>query len=139
MRIIDFGLAEARQSSLGSGTDLQGQVGTLVYKAPEIFDPEAKQTRKVDVYAFAISMNELFDETRPYSDKFSDLNKVPLQLLLNQVRPTVSTKAPGWVQGIISSCWTQEANERPDMNIVFVGLIQQQTINLPSSKLLPCK
>ncbi|KAF5826779.1 kinase-like domain-containing protein [Dunaliella salina] len=64
-KIGDFGLARCKyQSSLKTA---RREAGTLVYLAPECFNPELGQlTEKVDIWSLAIVMWELVTRTVPW-------------------------------------------------------------------------
>ena len=116
LRIIDFGLADARMSSMASRTRFRGDVGTLAYKAPEIFDRKQTQNRKVDVYAFGCTVNEVYERKRPYAE-VSDLIGVPV-LVREGKRPQLTSQAPEHLNELIQRCWAQKAEQRPDFDSI---------------------
>ena len=66
-KISDFGTTRDLSPNSAAMSKTKG-VGTPVYMAPEILDGCSKYTSAVDVYSFALTMYNVFEEKIPYSD-----------------------------------------------------------------------
>lgn len=58
-KLIDFGLAQTKASSASRSTKVEA-AGTLAYMAPELLGPRSEGNHKVDQYAAAVTINEIF-------------------------------------------------------------------------------
>uniref|UniRef100_A0A7S3QZF2 Protein kinase domain-containing protein n=1 Tax=Dunaliella tertiolecta TaxID=3047 RepID=A0A7S3QZF2_DUNTE len=112
-KIGDFGLARCKyQSSLKTA---RREAGTLVYLAPECFNPELGQlTEKVDIWSLAIVMWELVTRTVPWEG----LNALEyLQcMVVDGARlplPSADEVCPLAWRRLISRCWSAIPSERP--------------------------
>jgi serine/threonine protein kinase len=90
-------------------------VGTLLYKAPELFCEEQKYSMAVDVYAYGMILYELVTYSRPWSREFQEL--VPLDEIISKLRRGERPRIPDTVsadyKGLIKRCWAQDPNDRP--------------------------
>ncbi len=72
-KIIDFGLATIKESSRlkSNVTAVKEDTGTCVYMAPELLEANASRNHKIDVYAYAILVFELYTRTAAWgNDEF---------------------------------------------------------------------
>lgn len=144
--LSDFGLAtyvrDLQKPSLQNwrssgkptgGFHKKNMVGTLLYMAPEILKKEV-QSEKSDVYAFAITINELLTGVVPYTDHRTEaqahtvleMNYTEQQLSAavssGELRPTLAgpeVGAPPSLSSLIEQCWSNTPADRPSFdNIV---------------------
>ncbi|EKX46232.1 hypothetical protein GUITHDRAFT_70717, partial [Guillardia theta CCMP2712] len=105
-RIADFGLAK---TLVKTGVSEEGLTGTVPYMAPEIL---ARQPYSfpVDVYAFAILLNEMIASERPYDG--NEVDAVVHAVLSLDKRPTMGSCTPSMTK-MIQDCWKKRASDRP--------------------------
>jgi hypothetical protein len=126
VRIIDFGLATYRASSMASKTTgLKANVGTLPYMAPELLQVGAHVVRNhlVDVYAFAVTVAELFVAKEPFSGEVEHDIKEKVKNFLRPFEAELEQMVPRDVQGLVKACWQQEASKRPEFALVVAQLL----------------
>jgi len=121
VRIADFGLARILdyKSFLSGANTYIG--GTPLYMAPEILEGSVDQQNltllpKADVYSFAILVNELLDEKKPYSKVLGP--KSTFDHLKNKVvlagetpgkhRPDLAIESAP-LPDMIKSCWKKKS------------------------------
>jgi len=114
-RVSDFGLSPLRletQSKSPSESDL----GTLAFKAPELFNLSPKYTGKSDVYSYAILLWELCTRQHPYED-------VPTIGIREGVksgeRMSIPDEVPKPMRQLILDCWNQQPQDRPPFDVVI--------------------
>lgn len=122
-KLIDFGLAKAVDAkSLASAT--RTQLGSPVYMAPEI-EKTGRYSGKVDQYAYAISMWELWTEQRPKRPSQQELGTPTGEPLdVGQLR---WSGAPPQAVDTIRQCWRIESSERPEFTLVLDCLRPKET------------
>ncbi|GAX79556.1 hypothetical protein CEUSTIGMA_g6997.t1 [Chlamydomonas eustigma] len=112
-KISDFGLSFQMESSETHVSDLYQ--GTTTHLAPEVI-LEGRQSRMSDVYAYGITLWELYTALRPFS-------MIPAALVGHQVtqegvRPEFPQDAPEGYVMLVQQCWNQQATERPSFSEV---------------------
>eukprot|EP01024_Parvocaulis_polyphysoides_P023587 TRINITY_DN2176_c3_g1_i2.p1 TRINITY_DN2176_c3_g1~~TRINITY_DN2176_c3_g1_i2.p1 ORF type:complete len:544 (+),score=91.93 TRINITY_DN2176_c3_g1_i2:93-1724(+) len=139
--LIDFGLAaeaakvknefESRQLfNPSGGFHKELMVGTLQYMAPELLLKQPHSFES-DVYAWAITVNEVAAKTFPYSDCTTDnpkahtildagytASELTAAVVGQNLRPTLPRGAPGWYEKLMYACWQSDASLRPSMTDV---------------------
>jgi serine/threonine protein kinase len=117
-KICDFGLAKYDTDiSQTTITDATAGKGTLAYMAPELlYKRPINYSTKSDIYAYAITLNEVLLEERPYAN-------------LVQIQPTdrpILTSIPGVtgdsLRALITSSWSDEISTRPSFNYIYQEL-----------------
>lgn len=111
---------------------LSHMVGTLVYLAPEVL-LRAPHTFAADVYAFAVTANELASGTVPYIDRElpvpelhtvleSRFNDMTLRRAITKedLRPVLAKDVPSAFSELISQAWSPEPEARPS----FVDIVR---------------
>ena len=151
VKLTDFGLAEeeatllhehsaaGRSSVLKKGKPTGGfhkrhMVGTLEYLAPEVLMKRA-HTRKADVYAFAVAINELATRVYPFSDCHKERpgchtvlemgyghQELRAAVAGDALRPTLAADAPGAFNRLVERCWALAPADRPDLAEVRAAL-----------------
>lgn len=100
-------------------------MGTLEYLAPEILMRDVASFA-TDVYAFAITVNELATQTRPYSDRkrsvalehtildYSYNNDDLAKAIASEgLRPHLPDHDEAGLSSLLKQCWAQQAADRP--------------------------
>jgi serine/threonine protein kinase len=112
LHVCDFGSS----TLLFPGSSGDGQVGTPMYMAPEIFEGE-EHSVKVDVYAIALILYEIITETHGF---WPDLEPIRIvNLICNRgFRASIPPKVLPWVGELIAKCWTPDPDERPAFSTI---------------------
>ena len=116
-KICDFGLAkydaDVSQTTI---TDATGK-GTLAYMAPELLHKKPiNYSTKSDVYAYAITLNEVLLEERPYA------NLVQIQPTDRPILTTIPGVTGDCLRALIISSWSDEISTRPSFNDIYQEL-----------------
>eukprot|EP00271_Cylindrocystis_brebissonii_P017489 TRINITY_DN4568_c0_g2_i1.p1 TRINITY_DN4568_c0_g2~~TRINITY_DN4568_c0_g2_i1.p1 ORF type:complete len:350 (+),score=78.71 TRINITY_DN4568_c0_g2_i1:375-1424(+) len=125
LKIADFGVARIEATN---PVDMTCETGTVRWMAPEIIDHKP-YTRKVDVYSFGVVLWEFVTGGHP----FRNLSFV--QLAFGVVHKGLRPEIPEWVPPdlatLISSCWQDSADKRPEFKEVVQQLkaIQQELLD----------
>ena len=138
-KVSDFGLACKMQSRGGIP-----RYGTLPYIAPEYLDGQSKEkTSKFDVYAFGISVWEIYSGKRHYDDfQVASLTK---QFVISGSRPSIKDITtmhiiPHSILQLIEQCWNKLEHNRPSFedieNILSTVLDEIGEISQPSEKII---
>jgi serine/threonine protein kinase len=145
--LTDFELADSiaaiHEGELASGRTRQGRtIGTLVTMAPEILLNRGVNTKKdfvytfsSDVYAFAVTANEIVSGIMPYSDRFTSNVNVHTVLDMNysthtlaaaiagdHLRPSIATQCPLEFAELITRCWHPVPALRPSFAEIITSL-----------------
>lgn len=147
--LADFGLAayekDLEQITLrnwkSSGKPTGGfhkriMVGTLIYMAPEVLKKQT-QTKKSDIYSFAITINELVTGVVPYTDRRTEaqahtvleMNYTEQQLTAaitsEGLRPVLAGQKsgiPSRLLSLIEQCWNGNPKHRPSADSLVESL-----------------
>lgn len=109
-KIIKDGLDEIIQST---------NCGTPVYMAPELILGEDYNS-KIDVFAYAMILYELFALYPAYEDPHSPHKFAYLQNIVDGKRPKLDGRFPDFFKELITKCWAQNPEERPS----FVEIVK---------------
>jgi len=154
-KVCDFGLTTLCDRANKSG-DMRAlnssnpamttSVGTCGYQAPELFKLDddgrfldrSKYTTAIDVYAFGMVLYEVAIISRAWLDITAKQGPFFLEIA-DRVsagdRPSwgdCSALPPGW-RDLVEQCWSQEADDRPSMSKVALGLERVIQDGLPLS------
>ncbi|XP_075660684.1 serine/threonine-protein kinase STY13 isoform X1 [Castanea sativa] len=136
VKLADFGLA--REESL---TEMMtAETGTYRWMAPELYSTvtlrqgEKKHyNHKVDAYSFAIVLWELLHNKLPF-EGMSNLQAAYAAAFKN-VRPSADN-LPVELATILTSCWQEDANTRPNFSQIIQMLLNYlYTISPPESSI----
>lgn len=143
-RLCDFGIAKyeneeddivqevsgRRGRAPSGGFYKRSMVGTLEYMAPEVLLHQP-HSRAADVYAFAVTMNELATGIFPFSDCTRDNPEVHTVLEMGYgrqelaaavaaegLRPSVCKHCPVGYRDLMADCWNREPEMRPTFHEV---------------------
>lgn len=117
VRIADFGLSKALPECVSSRSS--SALGTLNWLAPEVLSQECSYTTKADIFSFGMVMFEIATNSTP----FSGLS--PLQIVRSLDcgrRPTIPDNICDDYARLISKCWAQDYNMRPEFDEILVIL-----------------
>jgi serine/threonine protein kinase len=135
VKVCDFGLA--RQTEVTEDAD--GQINTLStlnklrgtygYSAPELYEKQ-KATNKSDVFSLGIILWEIVSRVitgvyaRPYAE-YTNM-RYDFQVLIGVskkgIRPTLPATCPEEFKMMITSCWSGQAEKRPDCGFLLIQL-----------------
>ncbi|CAF1182276.1 unnamed protein product [Adineta ricciae] len=110
VKVGDFGLSRFRPTS-----DLQltadGQLGTLLWKAPELFDDQSSHTTISDVYSLGVCFWELVSGQLPYEEL--TLERFFLEVVLKGKALEIPSNVPDHFATLIISATKYTPDERP--------------------------
>ncbi|KAL3813824.1 hypothetical protein ACJIZ3_015092 [Penstemon smallii] len=137
VKLADFGLA--REESL---TEMMtAETGTYRWMAPELYSTvtlrhgEKKHyNHKVDAYSFAIVLWELIHNKLPF-EGMSNLQAAYAAAFKN-LRPS-SDDLPEDLAAIVTSCWKEDPNTRPNFSQIIQMLLQYLSTISPSLPAIP--
>lgn len=137
VKLADFGLA--REESL---TEMMtAETGTYRWMAPELYSTvtlrhgEKKHyNHKVDAYSFAIVLWELVHNKLPF-EGMSNLQAAYAAAFKN-VRPSAEN-LPEDLALIVTSCWKEDPNDRPDFSQIIEMLLHYLSMISPPEPVIP--
>ncbi|CAF4600582.1 unnamed protein product [Rotaria sp. Silwood2] len=112
VKVCDFGLSEIKQESARQSkvTD-KTTVGSLPWKAPELFTMGGSHTVKSDIYSLGITFWELTSRDLPYQEYADDVTI--LAHVTNGKRLDIPLDTPDSYRSIITISWDQNPEKRP--------------------------
>ncbi|KAF8378221.1 hypothetical protein HHK36_029560 [Tetracentron sinense] len=139
VKLVDFGLA--REESL---TEMMtAETGTYRWMAPELYSTvtlrhgEKKHyNHKVDVYSFAIVLWELVHNKLPF-EGMSNLQAAYAAAFKN-TRPNAEN-LPGDLAIILTSCWNEDPNTRPNFSQIVQMLLHYLSTISPPEHMIPSR
>ncbi|KAH7549833.1 hypothetical protein JRO89_XS13G0088600 [Xanthoceras sorbifolium] len=137
VKLADFGLA--REESL---TEMMtAETGTYRWMAPELYSTvtlrqgEKKHyNHKVDAYSFAIVLWELLHNKLPF-EGMSNL-QAAYAAAFKSVRPSAEN-LPEELAMILTSCWKEEPNARPNFSQIIQMLLNYLSTIAPPAPMIP--
>jgi tetratricopeptide (TPR) repeat protein/tRNA A-37 threonylcarbamoyl transferase component Bud32 len=113
-KICDFGLAQQMKMEATHITRKQeGEGGSPRYMAPECYDPRhGKLSEKVDIWALACILIEVFAGILPYADCVT-MAQLSARILVQKQPPSVPTSVSSGLRQIINSCFNFNCDNRP--------------------------
>jgi serine/threonine protein kinase len=123
-KIADFGLARLRLAT-NTRTNNRASPGTLRWCAPECLNirPPAPHT-SMDMYSYGIILWELLTHRIPFEDQPDDI--IVKDAVKSGEREEIPENCPDVWQEVITGCWQQDSQKRPDANNVRELLIAAQ-------------
>ncbi|XP_043723256.1 serine/threonine-protein kinase STY13-like [Telopea speciosissima] len=139
VKLVDFGLA--REESL---TEMMtAETGTYRWMAPELYSTvtlrhgEKKHyNHKVDAYSFAIVLWELLHNRLPF-EGMSNLQAAYAAAFKN-ARPSAEN-LPEDLALILTSCWTEDPNARPNFSQIVQMLLRYLSTISPPEPVIPSR
>lgn len=131
IKVCDFGVS--RYTAGSSDDSTLGKVrGTLAYTAPEIYFGK-KFSTKSDVFSMGIIFWEYVARmlTGEYQRPYKEYNfKIDFQILINVAkkgkRPTIPPSCPESLKNLVTTCWSHEAQDRPETAQILQTLRDMQ-------------
>ena len=119
-KVSDFGLS-------GKSRATGGQPGTPLWMAPELLRRTSGTTTATDVYAFGVTLCEIFSRQDPYAGQdfravMTDLVRGPSDGGHPLRRPDVSESVPPLFASLMQRCWAEKPGERPSMAAVALEI-----------------
>ncbi|KAK8894973.1 hypothetical protein M9Y10_023415 [Tritrichomonas musculus] len=108
-KIADFGLAGMMKDK----KELIGGVGTPHYTAPEVLERK-RYGLKVDTYSYGVILWEMATRQIPFRDKTHQ--EIFDKVVNKQWRLPVNHIQPDSLKRLITRCWAQSPNDRPEFN-----------------------
>jgi len=103
-KICDFGISRL----IDPKTIMTGNVGTVAWVAPEIFE-QKKYNEKADVYSFGIILWELMSESVPFSNISSF--SIPIAVIKGE-RPPFPNDCLKSMKKLIQCCWSGNTKKK---------------------------
>jgi len=123
VKLADFGLSTVKPKSV---VNIRSEtIGTPIYRAPEMM-MENEYNEKVDMYAYGITMWEIFvgqpflqDESFLSVENYNDLM---VAVIKEKKRPKVPTWCPQSFKDILVACWDGNPKRRPNSSQIIPQL-----------------
>mmetsp|Transcript_1898 Transcript_1898/g.3353 ORF Transcript_1898/g.3353 Transcript_1898/m.3353 type:complete len:304 (-) Transcript_1898:527-1438(-) len=113
--LTDFGFSRLADSS----GNMTGETGSYKYMAPEV-TRHSRYSTKADVYSFAVLINEIMCEERPFE------SLLPIQAAVAVVkkgeRPSQKKLKDENLKKLIQDCWQEAADRRPSWEEIIERL-----------------
>jgi serine/threonine protein kinase/TPR repeat protein len=110
-KLADFGLSKIKlESSRTTSTSVQS-VGTLSWKAPELFKRGTKYNTACDMYSLGMTLWELSSGKLPFAD--AQDNEQILAWVLQGEQETIPPETPEHLKVTIQACWALVPTRRP--------------------------
>ncbi|KAL5480688.1 hypothetical protein ACEPAI_9628 [Sanghuangporus weigelae] len=134
--LCDFGCARITSASRSIVIPSSGIRGTSRYLACELLEYSTRtvgHTKSSDVWAFGMTVFELFARQRPYAD-LSDAqsmaaiirHEMPILPQQSEYRTSQTLDQTRDIWDICLDCWKHEPDRRPDMHAIIVRLTSKQ-------------
>jgi serine/threonine protein kinase len=124
VKLFDFGFA-LNVAPLSPETTkpryLYDQCGTPRYMSPEN-GLNMGYSLPADVYSFGILLWEIWSLKKPFCD-IKSTEQFEKVVFSRGLRPKLSTRWPADLLAIMSNCWSESANDRPDMHQVASSVL----------------
>ncbi|KAK8847145.1 hypothetical protein M9Y10_019728 [Tritrichomonas musculus] len=122
-RVCDFGLSRCIPKTSNNSNGMTSQIGTPLYMAPELLRGDTNYDETVDVYAFAILAYEIVTGNEPYSELGKNVTPFVLaNKVMSGYRPKFPNSTNAKMIDLLSSCWSENANERPSFEKIYTLL-----------------
>lgn len=111
VKICDFGIS--KYIDVTTLTSMTHGIGTFIYMAPELFDPESKLDEKIDVYAFDVVLYFIATKGEiPKPLQNSILEDFDIPINVNKLS-----------KSIIKKCWSFQPKERPSFKSIMDTIV----------------
>lgn len=88
--------------------------------SPELLDEHSNYGREVDVYSFAIVVNEMLTRELPWRALKPGRHNLIEAVLFERRRPDIPLETPVALREIVEACWEHDPADRP-VRIISVG------------------
>ncbi len=109
-KLTDFGLSKLKTETKTT-TKTQQSVGSEGWIAPELTDPDGKDSQKSDVFSMGITMWEIASRKIPYETAKSRA-MIPFWMAQGK-REDIPTDCPPKIAHLIKWCWDTDPTKRP--------------------------
>lgn len=133
-KVSDFGLSKIK---LTTALMSRGGGGTTHWMAPELFRMGGKCNNATDVYATGIVFWEIASRKLPYA--IAENQEQIKDYVKEGNRETMPAGTPAPFAALMTRCWAQRAEDRPNMNEVARDLRELRTSGSASEKASPAK
>lgn len=124
VKLCDFGLSRVVNNK--KGNNMTGNVGTVSWIAPEVFDNQPYDS-KADIYSFGIIMWELYTKQTP----FADVNAFEIPRVVTRGdRPAIPKEMPKDYAKLMKQCWHAKPSKRPAAAKVVKELTKMTQVRL---------
>lgn len=123
-KITDFGLTKIGLGTLIStlSKSTYDAVGSMYWKAPELFEGFNKHSTKSDMYSFGIIVWEIIHESLPY---FGEQNDDIRRMVCQGMRESIDSDNE-MIRTVIELCWLQDPVARPEAAEIFKMISEYQ-------------
>jgi|GEM_PF-1882955 len=115
-KLTDFGLSKEKTGMAGTMT--KGLIGTARWIAPELMDVEKYEregyTKKADIYSYGMILYELSSRKVPFQEDNNEM--IVMEKVEQGSRPKIPEDCPEVYGILLSHCWRQRPEARPDIN-----------------------
>jgi len=133
-KLSDYGLAKIKTYS-GNTTAAAGKkqnVGTTVWKAPELFKRGSSCSNASDVYSYGMLLWEIASHKIPFED--ADSPEIAQSWIKDGEQETIPPDCPTAFAEIIKLCWNQLPEARPSIAAIvqkLTQLVKEPAVLLP--------
>jgi serine/threonine protein kinase/ABC-type phosphate transport system substrate-binding protein len=112
VKVSDFGLTRFKADLAHGGGAGEAMQGTVQWLAPEVLDETVGvDYMQADVYAFGIVLWEMLTRCKPYAGMSPP--SIAVQVIRDNLRPTIPADAPADYVALIDECWHRDPVIRP--------------------------
>jgi len=130
-KLTDFGFASLRTET-ATKVPADSAVNSISWMAPELFSAKPKYSTASDMYAYGMTIWEMFFELSPFQEtvnqsilqnavKNGEREEIPENLPSNSPMPVAT---PNQVKEAITRCWSQTPTDRPTAEAVLQILLE---------------
>eukprot|EP01111_Echinosteliopsis_oligospora_P005432 TRINITY_DN1875_c0_g2_i3.p1 TRINITY_DN1875_c0_g2~~TRINITY_DN1875_c0_g2_i3.p1 ORF type:complete len:576 (-),score=111.52 TRINITY_DN1875_c0_g2_i3:105-1832(-) len=123
VKISDFGLSREKHQE-GSMTMTLGGICNPRWRPPEITKNLGHYSEKMDVYCFSLVVWEMLTGEIPFADL--DGSQAAAQVAYTGLRPKIPTTCPEPLRDLMTQCWVDDPNERPEFAYIVDVLKKMQ-------------
>lgn len=99
-------------------------VGTPLWMAPELLDPQEQYTEAIDVYAYGMILYQLVTNSAPYGGKIS-IGELFDKMTRNEL-PVIPNQTPKVFANLITQCLSANPKQRPTFSAIIETLSSQE-------------
>jgi serine/threonine protein kinase len=110
-KLADFGLSKIKLESSRTTSMPAQSVGTLPWKAPELFKRGSKYTTECDIYSLGMTLWELSSGKLPFAD--AQDNGQIIAWAVQGEQEVIPAEAPEHLKVTIQACWALVPTRRP--------------------------
>ncbi|KDQ14059.1 hypothetical protein BOTBODRAFT_175166 [Botryobasidium botryosum FD-172 SS1] len=129
--LCDFGLSKLQSVDSKTPKSIEF-AGTARWMAPELLNESNKKTATADVYAFGMTITEIYTGMVPYH-QIENVTDVIIKVIGGHRpdRPSKKFRLKDDMWAIAERCWRHDPNERPQMDAVLMDLSTRQRVLSP--------